>query len=530
MKKKITLTILALVCALCCAFGLAACGDNPPPEEPGNGSDKRAITKTEWEGSVNSKAFSVSLVGEQMNDAQKDDLLELGFWGNSYFTEFMGEKSGQGWATSDKNAVWVKSADGATVNYFTFNEKAYYSDDNFQMTPTTEQAYNEAVSPYIQLLDYVHNNYDKFSCDKEAGPSYVYSHDVATIKSECAAATQLGLTDLSVAKQMSVTGDTWGDVQITLAVGNLSYKVTFKPVVRDYAKDMAFAKLTNCTLKAGPSATDPDYAEYYLNENGFRMYTPNNADPNRRDGYYKYNAATDNYTQYVKQSDGSFVTATVSKSALQTVLDGVIDSYMYFVKASNATVYATTEGWKYKDVTKTVGQREHRYFDIEIKLDANGAITSATWKYQMTQGEQSTQVYNMELTAGNTTIEFPMVEATTYAGTYYMVVKSETGWTIADDAAYILKEGGVGIFTYNGQTYHVTYTVNNGVAFISDEMNGDLYVSIEGKIMWVYESEEDAINNSNPIQMLYAAKEIDAADRAKFVELFGDGIIQNANK
>lgn len=403
MKKKLLLALVAALFALCSSFGLAACNDPPPNSEP----DERAITKSEWESAINAQAFAVSLATEQLDTAQVGDLSLLNCWGYGYKTEFMGEKSGEHWAVSDKNAVWVKRTEGATVNYFTFNEKDYYFDE-FQMTPTTEQAYNEILSPYIQLLEYVKNNYDKFPRDEQSGGlAYVYTCNVATLKAECAAATQLNVTNLRVSKQMSVDNDTWGDVQLSLEAGNLTYGVTFKPAAIGFVKDTAFNSLTNCTLKAGPSATDPDYAEYYLNESGFRMYTPNNADPNRRDGYYKYNAATDDYTHYTKQTDGLFVTEIVSKSALQTVLDGVIDTYMYFAKANNASAYATADGLKFKDITKTVGQREHRYFDIEIKLDANGAITSATWKYQMTQGEQQTQVYLVELTAGNTVINFP---------------------------------------------------------------------------------------------------------------------------
>lgn len=410
MKKKFLLALVAVLCAFCCAFGFAACDDNPPPDGPGEGSDEKAIKKTEWESAISAQAFAVSLDSEQNSTAQVDDLINLSYWGYGYKTEFMGKKSGEHWAVSEKNAVWVKRTNGATVNYFTFNEKAYYSDDNFEMTPSTEQAYNQTVSPYIQLLEYVKNNYDKFARDeKSGGLAYVYTCDVATLKSECTAAAQLNLTGVRVAKQMSVDNDTWGDVQISLDEGNLTYGVTFKLFAIGFVKDTAFGSLTNCTLKAGPSATDPDYAEYYLNENGFRMYTPNNADPKRRDGYYKYNAATDNYTHYTKQSDGSFLTETATKADFQAVLNGMIDTYVYFAKATNASAYVTSDGLKYNEVTKTVGQRVYRYFDIEIKLDANGAITSATWKFQMTQGEQQTAVYTMELTAGNTVINFPNV-------------------------------------------------------------------------------------------------------------------------
>lgn len=404
MKKKLLLALVAALFAFCCAFNLVACDNTPPPND---GPDERAITKSEWESGISAQAFAVSLVPEQYDSAQVDDLSLLNCWGYGYKAEFMGEKSGEHWAISDKNAVWVKRTEGATVNYFTFNEKDYYSDD-FQMTPTTEQAYNEILSPYIQLLEYVKNNYDKFPRDEQSGGiAYVYTCNVATLKAECAAATQLNVTDLRVSKQMSVDNDTRGDVQLSLEAGNLTYGVTFKPMASRFVKDTAFNSLTNYTLKAGPSSTDPDYAEYYLNESGFRMYTPNNVNANRRDGYYKYNAATDDYTHFTKQADGTFVTETVNKSALQMVIDGVIDTYMYFVKANNASAYATLDGLKFKDITKTVGQREHHYFDIEIKLDTNGEITSATWKYQMTQGEQQTQVYLIELTAGNTIINFP---------------------------------------------------------------------------------------------------------------------------
>ncbi len=402
MGKKFLVTLTILLCILCCAIGLVACNDGNDEHDQSN---ERAITKAEWESSINSKAFDITLLPELWDKAQVGVLQGLKCWKNGYMADFMGKKSDQYWIPSDKDAVWIKK----NGNYFTFNEEDYFN-DGFQMTATTEQAYNETLSPYVQLLEYVKSNYEKFTHDGGAREmAYTYTPDIANMKAECTAATQLGLTDVRVVKQLSVQNDTLGDVQMYLDVDDISYKVTFKPMVISYVKDTAFNSLTNYTLKAGPSATDADYGEYYLNENGFRMYTPNNANPNRHDGYYKYNATTDDYTHYTKQADGSFITETVGKNALQTVLNGVIDAYMYFATEKNTTAYATADGLKFKDVTKTVGQREHRYFDIEITLDENGGIASATWKYQMTQGEQSTQVYFMELTAGNTVINFPNV-------------------------------------------------------------------------------------------------------------------------
>lgn len=43
--KKITLTLLALVCALCCAFGMVACGEN---ESGDGGSDHKHVYASEW--------------------------------------------------------------------------------------------------------------------------------------------------------------------------------------------------------------------------------------------------------------------------------------------------------------------------------------------------------------------------------------------------------------------------------------------------------------------------------------------------
>jgi len=394
MKKKITLILLALVCALCCAFGLAACGGGNENET----TNPYKITQTEWESTVTSKVFRIARQFSSTDELNTDGLLNLIYNGWAYDLSY----------NNSNQTTYVIRTNGNDKTYIKYDHKSETS------TAVTESDYNQNVSAFISLIDWAQVNYDKFELepDERDGKYLIdygkkYTCNLEELKTAAPDVTSLNLSEVYMTRLTD--GQNYNEINLIFKTGSAKYCIDFKPYVLEYVFDNAFDTLTNYTLKAGPSATDPDYAEYYLTADGFRMYTPNNANPNRRDGYYKYNSETDNYTQYTKQADNSYVTATVSKNALQTVIDGVHDIYMYF-ETQQDSFYKTADGMKNKkEITKTVGQREHHYFDIDIKMDENGVIKSATWKYQMTQGEQQTQIYIMELTAGNTVIDFPNI-------------------------------------------------------------------------------------------------------------------------
>ena len=392
MKKKLLLIVLAFVCALTCALSLAACNN----DDDNKNNNPYAITQTEWGNQITSNAFIIVSNSENLNG---NDLMQLTYNGNAYQC-----------LTRDtvfSAPLYVKEKNGNDYTYLKYETQK--SDDRQEIETTiTAEEYSSNVSAYIELIDYVNKNYSAFTFyDTAKDHTDGYSHyfcDIDDMESKTTKVKDLNITDIAIRKDFGLS-DT-DNIIIEFTVGErIDYNIRFKSPVLLF--DKAFDTLTNYTLKGGPSTTDADYAEYYFNESGFRMYTPNNPEPTRRDGYYKYNPEIDNYTQYIRQADGSYVTAQVSKNALQTVIDGVHDTYMYFETQRNS-FYKTADGMKNsKEITKTVGQRVHHFYDIDIKTDENGKITSITWKYKITQGEQSTQEYNMELTAGNTTIEFP---------------------------------------------------------------------------------------------------------------------------
>lgn len=388
MSKKLLLALTVIACILCCVIGLSACNDGGN-ETP----NPYAISKTEWESTITPTTFEAK--DNNGNKTVYSNGYSYMCYGNDY-----GEKAG----------TYIKQTNG--------NETIYkkYDVENNLLTSSAEE-FNENIEDFVSLINYIRNNYELFTLEEnETDGKYVisfgskYTCNLETLKNECSAAQSLNITDLYLQRHMiSSQNETDKLVRIHYQANGIDSSISFVPLVLTNVFKNAFDTLTNYTLKAGPSATDPDYAEYYLTENGFRMYTPNNADPNRRDGYYKYNSDTDNYTQYTKQADGSYITAQVSQNALDAVIAGVHDIYMYF-ETQKDSFYKTADGMKNnREITKTVGQRVHHYFDIDIKMDENGAVVSATWKYQMTQGEQQTQIYNMELTAGNTVIDFPNV-------------------------------------------------------------------------------------------------------------------------
>ncbi|MCM1368404.1 MAG: hypothetical protein NC184_06335 [Roseburia sp.] len=119
---------------------------------------------------------------------------------------------------------------------------------------------------------------------------------------------------------------------------------------------------------------------------------------------------------------------------------------------------------------------------------------------------------------GATEIEMPTSYTSVIQGMYNMVVEGETGWTLADD---------LGIeFTTDG-TCHMesagTYQIANDIITMSFDDGNTYYATVDGKILWLFESKADAADIANSIQPFYNGDEIDAGDRAKIVALFGDG-------
>lgn len=189
--------------------------------------------------------------------------------------------------------------------------------------------------------------------------------------------------------------------------------------------ETAFTGMTNYSIIGGISNTDADYGEYYFQENGFRVYTPNNNATNRQDAYLQYNTTTNEYVKYTKlTSSNEWEYSTITQDVWTQTINSVKELYIPFIDKCDAFVVVSDTQFKSNkeiQITKTISgqQYTYHYFDIVINLDNKGSVTSATWKQKIsTSSGAESKVYNMTLQTNRVSLAFPESHAV-----------SETAWS-----------------------------------------------------------------------------------------------------
>lgn len=405
--KKLVSTLLAATMALPCVFGLTACNGG------GGGGTQLSeydILKDEWENVISTeREFEIRCESER--EAEDGTLLMLNYdiyeeagdeiTNVNFVVKQNGQTSGLPSRRFEKRPVHQPS--GITYKYCEL-----LGDDVEE--ELTETEFYAPFAKYIELINYVDDNYDKF---RDEGSDYMCDATVAC--AENTAIADLGITYLGVGRNFPLSGR----IYVRFAVIGTIWNITFEnPLKEAYENTAKFA------IKGGPSTEDIDYAEYYFDgDNGFRLYSPNNPIANRTDGYYKSNG-DGTYTQYVKQDDGSWATGNVPASNIQTAMQATKNQYLGFMKQmdklmvieereSDMAAYVYGLNPKFEELTQEIGGLTYHYYDIKMQVffDDQSAprIYSITWKMKMSNAMAESLEYNMAFSSEGVNIVYPTV-------------------------------------------------------------------------------------------------------------------------
>ena len=183
--------------------------------------------------------------------------------------------------------------------------------------------------------------------------------------------------------------------------------------ILQYDLDKKLESLTNFYIKGGPSLDDVDYVETYFTQDGFRVYSPNNPDPLRRDAYLRYDATENKYYEYRQNAQGNWYVEETTASIYNNTKESTFDMYMgNFLKQSESFVcdYANSSRCYSKEtISHTNAQGTWSYFNISIVTGNVFNLHTATWNMQLKVGEAQSLVYNISFCSGSVVLEYPQV-------------------------------------------------------------------------------------------------------------------------
>lgn len=448
MKKKI-LTFILLTCMIVpCMVSQTACFD-----DSGSGSDEFSgaeILQSEWEKSITPDEFEIrgdvyvnhELEGEEYRDELRKLYKQLKFLTLSYTKDSYSivYKDTERDDNNDVNCDFTKRTVGETTEYiktehrvsrYWYGHLKYNEYNGFKTVESKidKATYDGNVENYVALINYVKNNYGKFTYVEEQserrGLYSVYKPNAEVLAES--SVKELGITSLEVERDSGVS--------ITFSCDNkdnLSYRIEF-------GKKNLFAKaisnLENYTVKGGPSETDIDYAEYTFNKNGFRLYTPNNTDETRKEAFFMVDNDTQNYIYFSKNSAGEWQQTESSKETYENTVNTTRNLYIPYnfepsYEGSYDSSYGLTKdgykprGWR----TGTINENTQiSYKDIVFTADENGNITGGSWKFTITQGDVKSAEYKIQLIVNDEEIVYPITSYTHEEHSY------QNNWSYNDD-------------------------------------------------------------------------------------------------
>ena len=397
MKNKLLSIILALFMIIPCAFALTACGETSKEEW-----EKDAISESFWKSSISTNTFYVEN-GEATKGSNENTYI-LHYINGYYYVR-----------GSNYENKFKKVVEDSITTY----QKVTEGMNGYEGQTITETAYNENLSNYYSLLDYIKNNQAKFTFYEDNG-SGRYKLNISGSEIETLAKsirTQTGLTafnmDYIVVGIYAYDGfaiSFWnndGQHVLVLKFPNS----TFSYYLYDMVQSMG-----SYTIKGGPSATDVNYVEIKVTEEGFYRVSPNQ-DQNvaGRAICGKYISSGDNAGKYqVWSSNGTAWTTDV------VTADYYIDTfYKPLVSCFTGNIFTTGEyminylGDLYRTMpcSQSVNRYVYNYSNVMIDINQNNQIVKATWNLQIHDNAQNldSAVYSMTLIVEDVTIEYPQV-------------------------------------------------------------------------------------------------------------------------
>lgn len=216
----------------------------------------------------------------------------------------------------------------------------------------------------------------------------------------------------------------------------------------------AFAYLSNYSIMGGPSPTHADYGEFYCEENGVRIYTPNAPTSMRKDLYMRDNDGV--YYGYVLV-DGVWEVSIIEEEIY--LYAKTYPNYFFLGFCKNIQDFDFTQnGYKSNKLinvslndTQDSSNDTVMYYDVDIKFNNQAQITAATWKQKFIFGGVMSEEYLMKLTVGDVSLTYPTIDSTVSATEW------ESALNLTNLNAVTLKINGVETVKFDGTNISIDY-------------------------------------------------------------------------
>ncbi len=378
--------LAALLLLLVATFSFVGCG------KEGDEPKKWEIAKQEWENTITSQVFTVT---DQMYEGSTPDL--------QYFDGAYNEPRAVGGGD-----VLVKKNNGNEASYLKI-----LINDNSEVAITEQEYNNSKLNAYKAVIDFTAANYGKFDKEGDDYTGYhVYSSD--KVAADIAEAAVLGDFEIRVGKYYLTDGSGKQEIQIRLFYSDKAEVISFSAegAVLRYKYNEAFDSMTSYTLAGGPSRTDVDYGEISFTSTGFYVYFPNRGTTASDKEFYVKDNGDGTYTRILPDNNGGWTSMPLTEATYNSVLEGTIKMYFGGME-TKVDVFEWKNGKlvSKENYTMVSGRYTYTYSNVEITFADNGSIESITWNMQLHDSALNADslVYNLTLTAGNTTITYPTV-------------------------------------------------------------------------------------------------------------------------
>lgn len=427
MKKKFLSFVLAICMIIPCVFMLSACGKG------GNNTkkdDTSLILEKEWKSTIStSNNFTIMDFDEFRLD---------------YTDGEMKIEEGQ---NKGEYQIYSKSVDGSTKYYCEEKKQTdskYISNYDYNVLlkyEIDEQIYNENVNPYMEIIDFVGNNYSKFECEKYkifGGYGYRYVLQLSDELDNTTYAKNLNIEKICVKRSIDDTtiklNTNQSSVDILYYIGEKVYEIEFESPLWK-----ALNNLENFKTTGGPSG---DYIEYTSTSNGMKIYTPTIEDQTRKEMYFKFDKDTSDYVLYRQNESGEWTVSLSTESTYNDVTN-VIDSLYFAFKKHMCSFYMTSEGYKSdvcnnKDIDDMkYGNYVVNYSDILLTTDDLGNITGGTLKFKLKLGELQSEAYVITITTTDISITYPETGAHSHSYESDWSNNDEYHWHACEDSTCV---------------------------------------------------------------------------------------------
>ena len=412
MKKNFISILLALCLVLSCGM-FVGCNNsekNPPAWQ---------ISKDEWQHVISTEGFAVEIIDRgDINKIQDGDLITLSYehvigvdgWNNAILLDVVYKDSTSDTNRREINLVKVMNSDGTFSGYLLKSPE----DGDFHRINITHEQFDSHVKNYLDLINYVDSNYNKFSV--EVG-SYVCN--LTELNSSSQTIAELNIEEFFVGRLL-------GLLDISYVTDGVQYMIYFTNPIE---------KAWNCTLdqrsfyiKGGPSQTDPEYMEcYFMLDGGFRWYTPNNTEiPDRTDIYYKNNF-DGTYTTYTALTAGGWAVGQATQFQVDTIKNTILNQYFGFMDGLldefrlveyEEYDHGESSTWKIRNengsISKNIGAYTYSFYDINIhasfnKFHHSDYISLVSYKFKFSQGQAESKEFVMAMDIYNNALNYPQV-------------------------------------------------------------------------------------------------------------------------